>query len=341
MPDVVDLRSDTLTRPTPPMRQAMASAEVGDDVYGEDPTVNRLQDEVAERFGREAALFVPSGVMANQIGIKVLAPAGTEVVLEADAHIVAFESGASAMSSGVQFFTTRAPRGILTAALVEESLRPASFPYTQTSLVAVEQTTNRHGGTIYPLEELRAIRELADARGLAVYMDGARIFNAAVGSGVSVADYAATVDMVSFCVSKALGAPVGSLIVGDAATIEQAHGWRHRFGGAMRQVGVLAAAGLYALEHHVERLVDDHANARFIAEVVAGEHPDAVDPDAVETNIVYIDTGATAAAELVDKLADDGIRVGSMGPSVLRLVTHLDVDEAGCRRAAETLARLL
>lgn len=341
MPDTVDLRSDTVTRPTRGMRAAMAAADVGDDVYGEDPTVNALQDEVAAMFGRDAALFTPTGVMANQIALRVLAAPGSEVVLEADAHIVAYEAGAHAALGGLQFRTVTADRGILTRAVVEPALRPRSFPYTENSVVAIENTTNRSGGTIYDLATLDDLRALCDEHELALYMDGARIFNAVVASGSSPETYGSRVAALSFCVSKGLGAPVGSLLVGDADLVAEAKAWRRRYGGAMRQVGVLAAAGRYALQHHVDRLADDHENARTIARIVADAHPDAVDPDGVETNIVYVATGARPAADIIRELGDEGIRVGAMGDHLLRLVTHLDVDVAGARRAGEALARAL
>lgn len=341
MTEIVDLRSDTVTTPTVGMRAAMAAADVGDDVYGEDPTVNALQDEVAARFGREAALFTPTGVMANQITLRALAAPGTEVVLEADSHIVAYEAGAHAALGGLQFRTVEADRGILTRDRVEPALRPRSFPYTENSVVAIENTTNRAGGTIYDVGTLDGLRDLCDERGLALFMDGARIFNAIVASGTSAEAYGARVTALTFCVSKGLGAPVGSLLVGDADLVAETLAWRRRYGGAMRQVGVLAAAGRYALQHHVDRLADDHENARLIATTVAEAVPDAVDPADVETNIVYIETGDRAAHEVIDELAGQGIRVGAMGDHLLRLVTHLDVDRSGCRRAAEAIAKAL
>lgn len=337
----IDLRSDTVTRPTPGMRRAMAEAEVGDDVYGEDPTVNRLQEEVADRFGREAALLVPSGTMANQLWMRVLAPPGSEVVVEADAHLVAFEGGASALHAQVQFRTLEGDRGVLSAPQVRQALRPPLGPYTTNSVIAVENTHNRHGGAVYPLDEVRALRKVADERGLALYMDGARIFNASVASGTPVADYAAQVDGLMFCVSKGLGAPVGSLLVGDEDAIAAAHGWRRRMGGGMRQAGVLAAAGRYALEHHVERLADDHANARRIAALLAEEAPGSTHPNEVATNMVYVDTGSASAREVAGRLRGEGVVVGVLGDRLLRLVTHLDVDREECEQAARRLAAVL
>lgn len=338
MPDVVDLRSDTVTRPTEGMRRAMASADVGDDVYGEDPTVNRLQDEVAGRFGREAALFVPSGIMANQIWLRLLAAPGTEVITESSSHLVAYEAGSGAALAGVQFRTIDGDRGRLDARRVEAALRPRGFPYTENSLVAVEQTTNRGGGAVHDLPTLEALRDLTRQRGLRFYLDGARIFNAVVATGTAPAVYGGLVDGLSFCVSKALGAPVGSLLVGDADAIEHATLWRRRYGGAMRQVGILAAAGLHALEHHVDRLAEDHANARRIATIVAEDHPEAVDVHTVDTNMVYVRTGGRPAVQVVDSLASCGVLVGAMGEHLLRLVTHLDVDAAGAQRAGRLVA---
>jgi threonine aldolase len=338
---VIDLRSDTVTRPTDGVRRAMAAAEVGDDVYREDPEVNALQEEVAGRFGREAALFVPSGVMATQVLLRTLTSPGTEVVCEADAHLVAYEAGAVAMHAGVQFQTLQGDRGRLDVDTVAPRLRPSIFPYTATSAISVEETTNRGGGAVHGLDRLRALRALADERGLILHGDGARIFNAIVATGVDPNAYGEVFTGFSFCLSKGLGAPVGSMVVGDAEVIEECRSWRHRLGGAMRQVGVLAAAGRYVLAHHVDRLADDHANARMIAAIVADAVPGAVDPGEVETNIVYVDTGDVAVAEVLEILAAEGVHAGAMGPHLLRLVTHLDVDEAGCRTAAEVVARRL
>ena len=337
MSELVDLRSDTVTRPTPGMRAAIAAAEVGDDVYGEDPTVLALEEEVADRFGREAAVLVPSGLMATQVLLRVLTRPGTELVCESDAHVVAYEVGAAAINAQVQTRTVDGDRGRLDADRVRAALRPASFPYTEVAAISVEETTNRGGGAVHGLARLRALRELADERGVALHGDGARLFNALVATGEPAAQVAATFTAFSVCLSKGLGAPVGSLAVGDAAAIEEARIGRRRFGGAMRQAGVLAAAGRYALAHHVERLAEDHANARAIAERLAAACPGSVDPATVTTNIVYVDTSPRSAAEVVETLRVDGVLVGAMGPSLLRLVTHLDVDAAGCRRAADLL----
>jgi threonine aldolase len=338
---VIDLRSDTVTRPTVGVRRAMADADVGDDVYREDPEVNALEEEVADRFGREAALFVPSGIMATQVLIRTLTSPGTEVVCEADAHIVAYESGAVAMHAGVQFQTLPGERGRLDAERVAPRLRPAIFPYTRTTAISVEETTNRGGGAVHGLGRLRALRVLAEEHDLVLHGDGARLFNAIVATGAAPAAYGELFTGFSFCLSKALGAPVGSMVVGDRDVVEECRSWRHRLGGQMRQVGVLAAAGRYVLAHHVDRLAEDHANASAMAETIAGAAPAAVDPAEVETNIVYVDTGAVPVGSLLEELSQEGILAGAMGPYLLRLVTHLDVDGDGCRRAAELIARRL
>jgi threonine aldolase len=331
----IDLRSDTVTRPTPGMRRAMADAEVGDDVYGEDPTVRALEEEVAGFFGRDAAVLTPSGVMATQVLLRALTRPGDEVVCEADAHVVAYEAGAAAINAQVQFRTVDGDRGRLDADRVRAVLRPAAFPYTTLGAISAEETTNRGGGAVHGRQRLRALRALADERGVPLHGDGARLWNALVASGEPATEIGTTFTAFSVCLSKGLGAPVGSLAIGDGEVIEVARAWRRRFGGAMRQAGVLAAAGRYALEHHVDRLADDHANARTIAETIAEAWPGAVDPGAVVTNIVYVDTGAVPASQIITRLAGQGVALGAMGDHLLRLVTHLDVDAASCREAAQ------
>jgi threonine aldolase len=341
MPFAIDLRSDTLTAPTPAMRRAMADAEVGDDVYGEDPTVRALEEQAAAFFGRQAAVFTPSGIMATMVLMRALTRPGTEVICESDAHVVAYEEGAVALSSGVQFRTVDGDLGRLDPERVRTAFRPTSFPYTTLTAISVEETTNRWGGTFHGLDRLRALRVLADERGVALHGDGARLFNALVATGEDPAAVGGAFTAFSVCLSKGLGAPVGSLAIGDADVIAEARGWRRRLGGAMRQVGVLAAAGLHALDHHVERLADDHVNARAIAQRLADAVPGSVDLDNVATNIVYVDTGGRPASEVVTELAGEGIGVGAMGPHLLRLVTHLDVDAAGAATAADALVRSL
>jgi threonine aldolase len=338
---LVDLRSDTVTRPTDDVRRAMATAEVGDDVYGEDPTVRALEEEVADRFGREAAVFVPSGVMATQVLLRALVRPGTEVVCESDAHVVAYEAGAAAINAQVQFRTVDGDRGRLDAERVRAALRPPMFPYTEVGAISVEETTNRGGGAIHGLSGLRELRAVADERSLVLHGDGARLWNALVATGEDARDIGRAFTAFSVCLSKGLGAPVGSLAIGDAEVIAEARVWRRRFGGAMRQVGVLAAAGRYVVDHHLDRLAEDHANARTIATIVRDAVPDAVAPEEVATNIVYVRTGTRAAADVVAALRAEDVLVGAMGPDLLRLVTHLDVDAAGCRRAAELVVREL
>jgi threonine aldolase len=339
--DLVDLRSDTVTRPTDAVRRAMATAEVGDDVYGEDPTVRALEEEVADRFGRDAAVFVPSGVMATQVLLRALVRPGAEIVCESDAHVVAYEAGAAAINAQVQFRTVDGDHGRLDADRVRAVLRPPMFPYTEVGAISVEETTNRGGGAIHGLARLRALRALADERGVVLHGDGARLWNALVATGEDAREVGRTFTAFSVCLSKGLGAPVGSLAIGDATVIAEARLWRRRFGGAMRQVGVLAAAGRYVVAHHLDRLAEDHANARTIAAMVHDAVPGAVAPDDVATNIVYVRTGTRSAADVVTALRAEGVLVGAMGPDLLRLVTHLDVDATGCRRAAETLVREL
>jgi threonine aldolase len=336
---MIDLRSDTVTRPTAGMRRAMAEAEVGDDVYGEDPTVNALQEEAADRFGHEAALLCPSGVMCNQLWLRVLARPGTEVIVEGDAHLVNYERGAGALLAGVQFRTLAGTRGLLDPDQVAAAIRPDRFPLTPTALVCVEQTHNRGGGTVYEVERLERLRAVTAAAGIPLYCDGARIFNAAAATGTDPATYGTLFDGLMFCVSKALGAPVGSLMVGDADAIGEAREWRARYGGAMRQAGVVAAAGRWALVHMVDRLGEDHAHARLLAEAVAEVRPDLVDLDQVQTNIVYLD--AVDAAALVAALRAEDVLAGAMDDRTVRLVTHPDVDGDQVARAGDVLRRVL
>jgi threonine aldolase len=338
---VIDLRSDTVTRPTAAMRRAMAEAEVGDDVYGEDPTVNRLQEVAAARFGREAALYVPSGVMANLLWTKVLAPPATEVVIERWGHAVGYEDGAGAANVGVQYHTVDGDRGRLDADRVRAVLRPEGFPYVALSMIAAEETTNRGGGAIHGVERLRGLRALADERGAALHVDGARIWNAVVATGADPRAYGAVATGLNFCLSKGLGAPVGSVMVGDADTIAEARTWRRRFGGAMRQVGVLAAAGLHALDHHLDRLADDHEHARMIAERLADQVPGSADPRRVDTNILFVSTGEHDARTIAARAAEAGVRCSAADATSIRLVTHLDVDREACATAAKVLGDLL
>ncbi|GGD18497.1 threonine aldolase family protein [Nocardioides daphniae] len=333
MSDLVDLRSDTLTQPTPAMRRAMADAPVGDDVYGEDPTVAELQERVADLFGHEAALFTPTGSMANVLAVRSVVAPGQEVLCESSAHIARAELGAHAVYNQVTMRTWTHPRGGVDLDAVQHLYAPDMGPFfVPTAAVAVENTHNFAGGTVTPVEDLQALRAWADEVGCAVHLDGARIWNAHVATGTPLRDYGAVADVMAVCLSKGLGAPIGSLLVGSADAVAEARVWRKRMGGGMRQVGVLAAAGLHALDHHVERLATDHAHARLLAEACG------VDPAGVDTNIVVLEHAD--AAGFVAAAAREGVRVSAVGPRTVRLVTHLDVDEADVKRAAEVLARL-
>jgi len=339
----IDIRSDTVTLPSPAMRQAMAAAPVGDDQYGEDASVNRLQERLAELLGKEAALFVPSGTMANQIALKILTHPGDDVVVGDEAHIVWHESGAAAANSGVQF-TVVGQGGLFTAADLRAAYKPPGhIVFPPTTLVAIENTHNRGGGVVFPQAEAVAICETARELGLASYLDGARLFNAAAASGHSLAELAAPFDFVSVALSKGLGCPVGSLIAGRYAGIVRARRARRMFGGAMRQSGILAAAGLYALDNNFSRLVDDHANARLLAERLAGLRGVRLDLATVESNIVIfrMEESAPDAATIVARAEEAGVRVSAFGERTVRAVTHLDVSREQCRRAADLLAAVI
>ena len=340
---MIDLRSDTVTKPTPAMRRAMAEAEVGDEVYREDPTVRRLEEEAAALLGREAALFCPTGVMCNQIWLRLLAAPGTEVVIEGGSHLVNYEAGAGALLAGVQFRTLPsadpARQGILGTEQVQAALRPDVFPLTPTSLVWIENTHNRGGGTCYTLEEVRALRRMTADAGVRLYMDAARIFNAATATGSAAHAYAAEVDGLMFCLSKGLGAPVGSLMVGDRDRMEAALVWRQRYGGAMRQAGVIAAAGLVALRDGIDRLAEDHAHAQLLAHAAAEVHPGGIDPTRVQTNIVSIED--VNAPAVIAALRERGVLAGPMDPRTVRLVTHRDVSRAEVAQAADALRAAL
>ncbi len=333
----IDFRSDTVTRPTAAMRQAIASAEVGDDVYGEDPTVRRLEEMVAELLGTEAALFVPSGTMANQIALRALTRPGEEVLIGKDAHCWLHESGALAALAGAQ--TQVLPGdGRFDGAAVREAYKPAISYLSPTTVVAVENTHNMGGGAVWPRAAIDDVLAAARALGMAAHLDGARLWNAAVASATSERVLAAGFDTISVCLSKGLGAPAGSMVAASREVITRVHRFRKMYGGGMRQAGVLAAAGLYALTHHRERLADDHANARVLAERLAGVPGLEVDPDRVETNIVMIEvTPPRSAPALVAACGERGVRISAITPRRLRLVTHLDVDRAACERAADVL----
>jgi threonine aldolase len=338
---MIDLRSDTVTRPTPAMREAMANAEVGDDVYGEDPTVNALEAEVADLFGHEAAMFTPTGSMANQVAIQVLVPPASELLCDADAHVVTYEIGAASAIGGVSTRTWLATGGDLDPALIAGMVRPDGYHAVATRAIAVEQTHNRHGGSVIPLASLQALRETADGAGLGLHCDGARIWHAHVADDVPLRTYGALFDTLSVCLSKGLGAPVGSVMVSSAERIARARVIRKRMGGGMRQVGILAAAGRYALANHISRLADDHARAHRLAEALAPFG--IVDPDRVQTNIVLIDPMKAGfdVAGLAAGAREAGVLVSVLGPRLGRLITHLDVSDDDLDRAISVLTGLL
>jgi len=337
---IVDLRSDTVTRPSPGMRQAIAGAEVGDDVLGDDPTVKLLQRRVAELLGHEAALFFPSGTQANQVGILLNGRPGTEAICEANAHVFHYEFAAAATWSGVQLRQVATPDGVLTAELARPHIRPDNPHIPDTSLICAENTHNMAGGKIMPLATLSGLRDLADEHGLPLHLDGARLWNAAAASGVAISEFGRLADTVMVSFSKGLGAPIGSALAGSAEAIGRAWTLRKRLGGGMRQVGILAAAALHALEHNLPRLAEDHTRARRLAEFVDGlEGFRVVPPD---TNIIMIDVERDdiTPPQVVRQLQDRGVLLLATGPRRLRAVVHLDVDDGGIERACETFASI-
>ena len=340
---MIDLRSDTVTKPSPAMREAMAKAEVGDDVFGEDPTVNRLQETAARLLGKEAALFVPSGTMANQLAVRLHTRPGDEIIVEAGAHVVRYESGAAAGLSGVQTCWLAGTRGVLQPEQIEAAIRPPEYHNPPTTLICLENTHNRGGGTVYPLDQIKAIRKVAMARGIAMHLDGARLFNAVVAAGIPAADYARHFETVSFCLSKGLGAPVGSLICADKERIVKLRRLRKMFGGGMRQAGILAAAGLYALDHNIARLAEDHTHAKRLAAALAELPGVGIDPAHVETNIVVFDIGETrrTADEVLAALKAAGLLLVPFSKTTLRAVTHLDVSSDQIEQACAILKKVL
>ncbi|MFL6099671.1 MAG: threonine aldolase family protein [Actinomycetales bacterium] len=341
---LVDLRSDTVTRPTPDMRRAMAEAEVGDDVYGEDPTLTRLEATVADLLGHEAGLFTPSGSLANQLGVRLHVRPGQELLADSTAHVLRAELGAAATFSGVTTRSWAAPRGLLDASVPLAMMTPDAGPYlVSTAAVAVENTHNFGGGTIQPLDQIEALRAGTQAAGVTMHLDGARLWNAHVATGVPLSTYGGLFDTVSVCLSKGLGAPVGSVLVSSRERIAEARVWRKRYGAGMRQAGILAAAGLFALEHNVERLAEDHEHAHLLAVACHEVAPSLVDPYHAPTNIVALDlTGHPLdAPALAAAAGEHGVRVSVLGPRTARLVTHLDVDTDGIKYAADVLRRVL
>lgn len=343
MKERIDFRSDTVTQPTPAMRKAMFEAEVGDDVFGEDPTVNALQEKVAQILGKEAALFVPTGTMANQISIRSHTQPGDEVVIEASGHAFNSESAAGAALAGVSFYLLKGVRGVLEASQIEEVIRGADHHQPVTRLVCLENTHNFGGGTIFPLEKMREIYQMAKARGLVVHLDGARLWNASVASGIPPREYAQYADSVSVCLSKGLGAPIGSLVAGSKAFIDRAHRFRKMYGGGMRQVGIIAAAGIYALDHHIERLKEDHENAKRLAVGLHEMKGIEIEPKYVETNIVIFDVSGTGmpAPQIAEAMKEEGVLIYPFRKDKIRMVTHLDVNRDDVETALKAFEKVL
>jgi len=344
MPQLVDLRSDTVTRPTAAMRKAMVEADVGDDVLGDDPSVIRLQEVIAELLGKEAAVFVPSATMANQIAIRAQTEPGDELIAHADSHIIHYETGAPAALSGVMIHPLSGPRGMFDAADVRAGVRSTSPNFARSRMLVVENTQNRGGGSVWPLEQIRRVTDAAREYALCTHLDGARIWNASAKTGISVAEYARPFDTVSCCFSKGLGAPVGSALCGSKATVLRAHRFRKMFGGSMRQAGILAAAALYGLKHHRDRLVEDHANAQRLALGLGDMRGIEVSLSEVETNMVFFDLAPAVpldAAELCTRLKADNVLMMPTGPRKVRAVCHLDVDTAGIDRALMAISRIV
>ncbi len=343
MPDLIDLRSDTVTRPSPEMRAAIAAAPVGDDQYGEDPAVNLLQQRIAALLGKESALWLPSGTMANQVALRVLTRPGDDVIVSQESHAVWHETGASAANAGVQF-TAIGRQGCFTPEDFLAALKPRGhLIYPPTTLVEIENTHNRAGGVIFPQRAIEQICAAAAERGIATFLDGARLWNAAVASGRRPIELAAPFELVSVALSKGLGAPGGSLLAGSSEVIARCVRYRRMSGGAMRQVGFFAAAGLYALDHNVHRLAEDHANARLMAERLSGSRKIVLDLDTVQTNILVFGLAADApdAPAVVDRAREAGVLIFAFGPRTIRAVTHLDVSRQQCERAADVLMEIV
>jgi threonine aldolase len=344
MTSPIDLRSDTVTRPSQAMREAMASAPVGDDVYSDDPTVNSLEERVAAMFGKEAGVFTPTGSLANQLAIRMLVAPGEELIAETNSHIVRAELGAAAVFSGITTRTWPAKNGLLIAKDALDIARPNSGPYlVSTTAIAVENTHNFGGGTIQPLDEIKALRKGADELGLALHLDGARIWNAHVAGGVALNEYGKYFETISVCLSKGLGAPIGSVMLSTKDRVSRARIWRKRYGAGMRQVGLLAGAAHYALDHNISRLSEDHRRAKEIAIAIASVDASLIDPNTVETNIFGLDLSALpiTAAELAARTKEAGLWISALGPKYARLVTHLDFNDAQCAQAIEILKRAL
>lgn len=339
---IVDLRSDTITKPSPDMRAAMAAAEVGDDVFSEDPTVNSLQERIKTLTGKEAALFVSSGTQANQTAINAHTQPGDEVICEYNSHIFNYEAGAPAMLSGVQLHPLQGQAGVLDPDQVVQSIRSADHHFPRTRLICLENTHNRWGGAIYPLEHIVEIRKIADRFGLKMHLDGARLWNASVATGISIAEYSRYFDSVSLCFSKGLGAPVGSVVAGSGEFIDRVHYYRKAYGGGMRQSGILAAAALYAIDHNVDRLKEDHLRTKILAENISSLPDFSINPALVQTNIAIFEvmSRTKSAPEYADELSREGIKMIAFSSKKLRAVTHLDIDDSDIDFVIQKLNKL-
>ena len=339
---MIDLRSDTVTKPTEEMRRAMYEAEVGDDVYGEDPTINKLEEQAADLLGKEAALFVTSGTQGNQIAVLTHCRPGQEVILEENAHIYVYEGGAISALAGVQPKLVKGIRGSLQANDVEDAIRGEDIHFPETGLIAVENTHNRAGGTVIPLADMKAVYEVAKRHHIPVHLDGARLFNTVVATGQPAKAFADQTTTVQICLSKGLGSPIGSIIAGDKDFIIRARKWRKRLGGGLRQAGILAAAGLISLNKMVDRLADDHARARRLAEALADIPPYKIATE-VDTNIVMLDVSGTtmSAAEVVEEVKKSGVLVSAFGPTIIRLTTHYDLDDQAIDQAIAAFRKIL
>lgn len=339
---MIDLRSDTVTRPTPEMRDAMRNAEVGDDVFGEDPTVNRLQEMIAQLTGKEAALFVASGTMGNQVCVKTHTQPGNEIILEHNSHIFNYESGAPALLSGVQINPIPGIRGSFTLEQVQEVVRPKNVHHPQTALICIENTHNRSGGTIFPFDEIKRISHFAREKGIRIHLDGARLWNASAATAIPIPEYCSYFDSVSLCFSKGLGAPVGSIIAGSSEFIQKARYHRKVFGGGMRQAGILAAAAIYAIEHHLQRLAEDHHRARILGEFIARLPNIEFDPQSLQTNIVIFNVRMTSLSgqQVIDRLAEKGIKMLTFAGTKIRAVTHLHISDRDIEQTKHVLQEI-
>ena len=338
---MIDLRSDTVTKPSKEMLNAMVNAKVGDDVYGEDPTVNHLQDYLAELFGKEAAIFIPSGTMSNQIGVKINTNPGDEVIIEKNAHIFFYETAAPAIISNVLMNTIPSIKGEMKIADIEENIRPDIYYFPKTALICLENTHNRHGGSVLSLNYFNEVSDLAKKYNVALHLDGARIWNAAIAKNIKLNDYVKPFDTVSVCLSKSLGAPIGSVLMGTKTHITKAKKWRKILGGGMRQAGILAAAGIYAVQNNFERLAEDHENAKFFAKEVSNIEELKINLEGVETNMIVIETNSILAAELVDRCKKKGLLFNAVAKNRVRIVFHLDISKNDTIKAIDIMKSCL